>query len=46
MIANDNKHWDEDSVRRAYNDRISRMRKIEYPMLEGILRHDTSFTCH
>ncbi|KAI4912703.1 hypothetical protein J4E90_006109 [Alternaria incomplexa] len=36
MIANDNKHWDENSERRAYNDRISRMRKIEYPMLEDL----------
>jgi hypothetical protein len=46
MSASDDKQWDEDRERREYNERISLMRNSEYPMLEGMLRYNISFTRH
>ena len=36
-VTHDEKCLGDDRERLAYNDRISRMRKSEYPMLKGML---------
>jgi hypothetical protein len=46
MSAFDSKHGYDDQERQAYNKRISRMRKYEYPMLKGMLAYSILSTCH